>query len=232
MLRARLAGGSYAITIVCGVFAEAVARGSLIVPGDAAATARNILASQTLFRAGLVADLITVASYLVVTMLLYELLAPVSRRLSLLAAIFSLVGITTLSADSLAHIAALLLVQGPQYLAAFSSDQLAAVALFSLKLHTQGYEVSGVFFGTYCILLGWMIVRSTYLPQAIGVLMAIAGVAYLIDDLTSLLALWRGNVILDNLSVLGLLGEATLTVWLLVRGVDATKWYQRKDTSP
>jgi hypothetical protein len=229
MLRARLAGGLYAITIVCGIFAEAVARGSLIVPADAAATARNILASQTLFRAGLIADLITIASYLAVTLLLYELLAPVSKRLSLLAALFSLVGITTLTVTSLAHVAALLLLQAPPYLAAFSSGQLIAMALFSLTLHTQGYAVSGVFFGTYCILLGWLIVRSTFLPRTIGMLMVIAGVAYFIDDVTSLLAVWRGNIILDNSSFLGLLGEAALTVWLLVRGVDAVKWCQQKE---
>jgi hypothetical protein len=229
-LRARLAGGFYVITIVCGIFAEAVARGSLVVSGDAAATARNILASQALFRTGLAADAITLASYIVVTLLLYELLARVNRSLSLLAALFSLVGIATLAVDALTHVAALLLLQGPHFLAAFSSSQLAATALFSLKLHAQGYAVSGVFFGTYCVLIGWLVVRSGFLPRVVGVLMMIAGAAYLIDSFMTFLLPSLRNPILDSITLLGLLGEGSLAGWLLVMGVNETRWSQREET--
>jgi hypothetical protein len=149
----------------------------------------------------------------------------------LLAAFFSLVGIATLSVDSLAHLAALLLLQGPQYLAAFNSSQLEAMASFSLALHAQGYAVSDVLFGIYCILIGWLILRSAFLPRVIAALMVIGGVSYLIDSFTSFLFPSLRNPILNYIPLLGLLGEGSLTVGLLVMGVNATRRYRLKETS-
>lgn len=231
-LRARLTGLLYLVTIVCGIFAEAVVRGNLIVSGDAAATAHNILASESLFRLGYAADLIGVASYIGITLLLYELLAPVNKSVSMLAALFSLVGIATLAVYTLAHLAALLLLGGQHYLAAFDPKQLQAMALFSLKLHAQGYDVSGLFFGFYCILLGWLIFKSTFLPRTIGVLMAIAGFCYLISSFANFLSPPFANAISDYILLPGLLGEGSLTLWLLVFGVNATKWNQSTEQSP
>lgn len=109
-LWARIAGALYLITIVLGVFAEAFVRGTLIVRDDAAATATNILAHESLYRLGLAADLAMIACYIAVTLLFYVLFKPVSRGLSLLAAFFSLVGLAVLAANSLTHLAPLVLL--------------------------------------------------------------------------------------------------------------------------
>jgi hypothetical protein len=223
-LRARAAGFFNLMAILTGVFAQAAVRDTLVVSGDAAATAHNILASESLYRMGFAADLIGVASYVAVTLLLFELLAPVSWNVSLLAAFFSLVGCATLAVDSLAHLAALLLLNGPHYLAAFGASQLQAMALFSLRLHTEGYIVGEVFFGIYCILLGWLIFRSTFLPRAIGVLMAIEGFCNLVNSFAHFLSPPFAELISGYALLPGLLGEGSLTLWLLAVGLNVAKW--------
>jgi hypothetical protein len=205
--RARLAGVLYLLTIVTGVFAEVFVRGALVVPNDPAATATNILAHESLYRTGLASDLVMLAAYVAVTLLFFVLFEPVDRSLSLLAAFFSLIGIAVLAANSVNHIAPLLLLRGPA-----ASPSLA---LFFLRLHSRGYGLAVVFFGVYCVLLGRLIYRSGFLPRILGVLMMIGGAGYLIGSLTPLL--WPA-VHLPDLSILGGIAELALTLWLIVKG--------------
>jgi len=201
--RARFAGLLYLITIVAGVFAEAFARGGVIVRGDAAATAANVAAHETLFRFGLAADLIMLVAYVVVTQLFYELFKPTDQSLSLLAAYFSLIGLAVLSANLLNHIAAL---TDPSH------------ALFFLKMHSRGYNISGVFFGIYCVVIGILIYRSRLMPRFIGVLMAIGGVAYLVSSF--MIFLWPAVAArLPDFTILGGIAELVLSLWLMIRGV-------------
>ncbi|MBV8197104.1 MAG: DUF4386 domain-containing protein [Candidatus Eremiobacteraeota bacterium] len=225
--KARVAGAFYLLTVLTGLFAEIFVRGSLIVSGDAAATARNILASQTLYRFGFAADLVGGAAYAVVTLLLYELLKPVSRTLSLLAAIFSIVGIAVGGAGALGHIAPLFILNGSHYLSAFNVAQLQALALLSLKMHAQTYLIALVFFGCYEVLLGYLIFRSTYLPRTLGVLVAVAGFAFLINSFALFLSPPLGNALNSYLLALDGIGEIGLTLWLLIFGVNAQRWYER-----
>jgi len=174
-LKARMAGGFYLLTIIAGVFAELFVRGALVVRDDAAATAANILAHEPLYRSGLAADLVMLACYAVVTLLFYELLKPAGRSLSLLAAFFSLLGLAVLAANALNHLAPLVLLGNSQHPGALETNQLQALALVSLRMHARGYAVSGVFFGFYCALIGWLVFRSGFLPRALGALMALGG---------------------------------------------------------
>jgi hypothetical protein len=208
-LWARIAGLCYLITIICGVFAEVFVRGRLIVRDDAAATAANILAHEPLYRLGLGADLVMLVAYVAVTVLLYVLLQPVDRIVSLLAAFFSMVGIAVLAANCLNHVAPLLLLPGR-----------AQEALFFLRLHSRGYSISGVFFGIYCMLIGHLIFRSRMIPRFIGVLMGIGGLGYLIGSFT-LFLLPAVHTRLPDLSLLGGIAELSLTLWLLIKGVKA-----------
>jgi hypothetical protein len=226
-LAARLAGLAYLITALTGGFAEIVVRGNVIVSADAAATARNILASQETYRLGFAADIIAGAAYLVVTLLLYELLKPVNRSLSLLAAFFSLVGIAIGGLAALGHLAPLLLLNGAPYLAAFDTAQLQALALLSLKLHAQGYLIVLVFFGFFEALLGYLIFRSTFFPRTLGVLIGIAGLAFLTNSFTLFLAPPIGNALNPYMLALDGIGEISLMLWLLVMGVNAERWRQR-----
>jgi hypothetical protein len=224
LLRARTAGVCYLISIVLGIYAEAVVRGHLIVSGDAAATARNIMASESLYRLGFAADLIGIAAYIVVTLLLYDLLKPVNARLSLLAAFFGLVGNAIVAASTLGHIAPLLLLGGGHYLATLSPAQLQAMAYLSLRLHGQGYLIALVFFGFYCAVVGYLIFRSTFFPRTVGVLMMVAGLCWLITTFGNFIAPAFADAVSSFTSLGTLAGEGSLMLWLLVMGVNTKKW--------
>jgi len=131
-LWARIAGAFYLATIVAGVFAEAFVRGALIVRNDPAATSTNILTHELLYRTGLVADLVMLASYIAVTLLFYRLFRPVSKSLSMTGAFFSLVGIGVLAVNSLTHVAPLIFLAPGDYLSAFSTTQLQVATLVAL----------------------------------------------------------------------------------------------------
>jgi hypothetical protein len=226
-LMARAAGLSYLITTIAGLFAEIMVRGRLIASGDAAATARNIMASEGLWRLGFAADLIGGAAYLVVTLFLYELLKPVNKTLALLAAFFSITGVAIGALAALAHLAPLLLLGGAPYLQAFNAHQLQALAYAAIRLHAQGYLIALVFFGVYEVLLGYLIYTSTFFPRALGILVGIAGLAFLINSFALFLVPAIGNALNGYLLVLDAVGEFSLMLWLLILGVDERKWNER-----
>lgn len=214
----RLAGALYLGTIVFGLFAELGARGSLIVGSDAAATARAILAEEALFRVGLVADLAMLACYVGVTMLFLDIFRPVHAGMSRMAAAFSLIGIAVLAADALLLLAPLRLLAATPYLAALGTPQREAAALLALKVHGDGYNVSLVFFGIYCLMLGWLVWRAGFIPKAIGVLMALAGGCYVLNSFASLSASAFARMLSPYVMPPTLLGEGALALWLLVFG--------------
>jgi hypothetical protein len=225
-LKARIAGAFYSLTIIIGLFAELFVRGALVVSDDAAATATNILARETLYRFGLAADLVMIVCYIAVTLLFYLLFRPVSRSLSLLAAFFSLVGIAVLAVNSLNHFVPLVYLGGSPYSGAFEADQLQALALVYLRMHARGYLIGGVFFGIYMLLLGHLIFRSGFLPRILGALMAIGGLSFL----TNSFAIFLSPALMARLPEVGMLGgiaELALCLWLMVKGVDVLKWRER-----
>lgn len=224
----RMAGVLYLITIIMGVFAEVFVRGALTVRDDAAATATNILAHESLYRFGLAADLIMIACYIAVTLLFYVLFKPVSRSLSLLAAFFSVVGLAVLAANSLNHLAPLILLGGAHYLSVFDPTQLQALALLSLKMHAWGYNIADVFCGgTYCLMIGYLIFKSGFLPRVLGVLMAVGGLSYMIDSFVNLLSPTLAAR-LPELTVLAGVAELALSLWLIAMSVNVPKWKQKE----
>jgi hypothetical protein len=208
----------YFLTAIIGEF---FLRG-LVVDGDAAATANNILAHESLFRLGLATGLISTAFYVAVTALFYDLFKTVSRSLSLLAAFFSLVGCAILAFASLFQLAPLVVLGGSQYLSVFKVEQLRALALMFLELNTQAGNICVVFFGVYCLLIGNLIFRSTFLPRLLGVLMALAGLGWL-----TFLSPPLANHLSPYNLVLGFLAELALMLWLLVRGVNVQRWKEQ-----
>ncbi len=207
-------------------FAE-FARESVMVSGDAAATARNVLASEPLYRLGFAADVAGVASYLVVTGLLYGLLKPVNANLSLLAAFFGVVGVATQAASTIGHFAPLVVLSGAPYLAPLGVAQLQAIALLSLQLHAAAFNVALVFFGVYCVLIGCLIYASAFLPRVVGLLTAIAGIALLTNSFASMAAPAAAHVVSMIALPLDGAGELSLMLWLLVMGVDVPVWNAR-----
>ena len=218
---ARIAGALYLGTIVAGLFAELGSRGPLVVGSDAGATATAILANQALFRAGLIGDLIMLVCYIGVTALFHSMFKPVSRRLSLAAAAFSMIGIAVLAVDGFFLLAALRFLDAPSYLmVGMATPQREAMALLSLKLHGDGYDLSLVFFGVYCLMLGWLVWRSRFLPRLIGALMALAGLCYLINSVADLAAPALAGALSPHLMDPTLIGEAALALWLLAFGTN------------
>ena len=222
-LEARLAGGLWLMVIVAGTAAWLL-RAPLIVRRDAAATAANVLASEPSFRLGFAADLIAGACYLGVTVILYGLLKPVNRSLSLLAAAFGVVGVAVGAAISLNSLAPLNQLGSGQPLAAFSTGQLQAQALLSLRLYEQGFSIGMVFFGFQCISIGWLIARSTFLPRILGWLLAIGGSSYVISSFSSFLSPALGARLSPWILPTALVGEGSLCLWLLLKGVNVPRW--------
>lgn len=217
---ARITGLLYLVIIVCAGFAEGAVRSSLVVPGDAAATAANIRGSEMLFRAGFVADLVAFLSDLAVSVLLYVLLRPAGRVVAMLAAGFRLLAHPAIAAVNLLnHFGALVVLRGAGSPSAFEAGQLEALALLLMEMHGYGYLIGGAFFGVHLVLLGWLLVRSELFPSILGVLVAAAAVGYLVESFGMFLfpaheALYTGLV-----TVTAVIGEVTLALYLLVRGV-------------
>jgi hypothetical protein len=217
---AKIAGVLYLIIIVCAGFSEGYVRSNLIVPGDAATTANNIMASEWLFRLGFVSDLIAFLSDLVVSVLLYVLLKPVNKTLSLVAASLRLLAHPAIaSINLLNHFAALLLLSGAEYLTVFETDQLHALVLLFLNAHRYGYLIGGAFFGLHCFILGYLLFKSDLFPRVLGVLLIVASFGYLIESFGNFLFPRYQEFFIWIVAVPAVIAELSLCLWLLIKGV-------------
>ena len=228
---ARICGGLYLYIIVAGMFAIFV-RSRLVLPTDATATAANIMANATLFRIGFSGELLHLAFDVAVAVILYALLRPVDRNIALLAAFMRLACILILAMASLSHFAALRLLGGADYLNTFQPDQLHSLALLAMRLHGDAYAISLVFFGFACLSLGYLVYKSSYLPRAVGALLVVAGCCYLINSFSHFLNLAFAATLTPVLLVPIFVAELSLTLWLIVKGVDAAKWEERASAAP
>lgn len=228
---ARLAGVFWLLTILTGGFAM-FAAGRHVLYGDAAATAANVLAHESSYRVGIVANLIAGVCYLAATLFVYELLKPVNRILSLLAAFFSLAGCTIGALGSGIQLAPLVVLGGAQPVSVFTVEQLQGLALTFLRLGAQVSNISFAFFGLHCLLVGSLILRATFLPRTVGALMAFGGLGWLTLSFANLLSPSFGLSLFPYILAPGILGEVSLTLWLLVRGVNVERWKQQAGVSP
>jgi hypothetical protein len=223
-VKARLAGALYLASAVPAGFSVYVIT-KLVARGDPAATAANILGSETLFRIGCVADLVGIILFLGSVIWLYELFRPASRSLSLLMVLFALLGCTLQAVDALGDSAALLLLKGGPPLAAFTTAQLQDLAFLCLRLHTLLYTLALMFFGVYSMLMATLILRSTFLPRVLGVLMVIDGLGYLTFSVSVFLSPPFAARLYPLLPfATAVLGEASLMLWLIVKAVNAERW--------
>lgn len=223
---ARIAGILYLITIAAGIIAQMVIGGRIIVDGDAAATSANILANKDLFQLGFTVYLIEMVCQIAQTALFYILLKPVSRNLSLIALIFSLVGCTIKTLSRLFYIAPLLVLGGSQYLSVFNGEQLQALALFLLDVNSMAAGIALAFFGISTFLNGYLIFQSTFLPRFLGVLSMVGGLGWL-----TFLYPQLGNRLFPYIIIVALIGSVSSILWLLIKGVNVEQWRQRAITS-
>ncbi len=218
---ARITGIVYFLYFLTAVLGGVMLKG-LVVDGDAATTANNLMAHQSLFRLGLATGLVATACYISVTGLFYGLFKPVNRSLSLLAAFIGLVGCAITAFGSLFQLAPLVVLGGAQYLSVFNVQQLRALALMFLELNAQTANICLVLFGFYDLLIGYLIFRSAFLPRVLGVPMALAGLGWLTFLYPPL-----ANSLSPSILVLGFLAELLLMLWLLVKGVNVQRWKEQ-----
>lgn len=224
---ARTGGALYLMIIVLGAFAEGFVTSKLIVSGDPAATAHNLLASPGLWRLGVAADFIVVLCAVPLLWIEYLLLRPVNRQLVLLAVFFNLVSLAVESISKLFLLVVMPTLANADYLGAFEPQQLQTLATLALKSHDVAFNIALIFFGFTCLVNGYLIFKSGYFPKLIGVLMQIAGACYLIACFAALFAPTFADLIVPAILLPPLIGESSFCLWLLVKGVNITKWRER-----
>jgi len=221
-LMARIAGVLYLLTILAGMFSAGFATGKLVVSGDAAVTANNILAHRGLFQLAFAVYIIEMACQVALTALFYLLLKPAGRSVSLVAAFLGLTGSIIKTFSRVFFIAPLLILGGAHYLSVFSAEQLQALALLFLKVNDRGAGIALVFFGFYAILTGYLIIKSSFLPRVLGVISVVGGFGWLTFLYPPL-----GGRLFPFIAIFAILGAAALIFWLLVFGVKEQRWKEQ-----
>ena len=224
---ARVAGGLYLVIFVCGLFSEIAVRSSILELGDPTATVQNLLDAPGLFRIGFLTDLTMVVADVATAVLIYVLLAPVNRTVSLAAAAFRLVQSAILGANLLNHLMAIQLLEGDGLLGGFTTQQRDSLVLQSLETHRFGYFIALVFFAVHLALLAWLIHRSGYLPRWLGWLLGAAAAGYLIDSAWFFVVPGYDGAFSPLVLAPALIAELSLLLWLLVRGIDTDRWEVR-----
>ncbi len=223
---ARVGGAMYLVIIALGALGEGAVRGSIIVPGNAAATAANLRSMEWLWRLGVVGEIVVLTCATALAVVLYVLLRRVSRELALMAVLFNLVAIAIEGVSAVSLATSLLPLGNASYLTAFTAEQVQALAMLSIRSHSLGFGVALVFFGVECVILGYLIFRSRYIPRSIGVLMQIAGVCYAINSFALLLSPPLSSRLFPAILLPSLIAELSLALWLVVKGIRAEQWDQ------
>jgi len=215
---ARIAGLFYLSNFLAGGIAVGPST-RLFVAGNAAATAANIIAHPSLYWTGFAGFILMAATYIAVTALFYQLFRPVNKDLSVMAAFFSIIGCAIVAISAAFYAAPSLMLTG-QFANAFSTVQVQAQSYMFLRLFTECFNMSFVFFGFYMSIVGWLAYKSTFLPPILGILVMIAGIeglTFLSPPFVAMLKPWI---------LAGSIGEVTLTLWLIFRGVNTDRWIE------
>ena len=223
---ARISGVLYLLITVLSIPVHFVIPSQLIVAGDAAATASHIMTFAWLFRMGIGTELVLLLSEIVLSVLLYGLLKPVNRTLSLVAAASRLTMTMIHGANLLMHFIVFLLLSGAGYLAVFQPNQLQALSMVFLNAYDYGFTIGIVFLFLHALILGYLIFRSGYFPRILGVLFVIASLGYLIDSFSNvLIANYKTGPVYLALPIA--IAEIAFPLWLLIKGVNAAQWEKR-----
>jgi Domain of unknown function (DUF4386) len=224
---ARFAGGLYLINIIGGALAVGIVPAMLIVSGDASATALNIQSHELLYRFSLVAHIVILVTNVVMAVIFWDLFKVVNRRLAVLVVFFTLVATSVEAAGLLNQFVPLVLLGSGPAASALPASQSQALAYMSASLAEIGYSINSVFFGFYGLCIGYLVFRSTFLPRAIGVLLALGALSYLSYGVAHVLAPGFSAHLVPWIQLPSLLGEGSFTLWLLLKGVNVKRWEER-----
>jgi hypothetical protein len=216
---ARVAAVFYLMTLVAAIIAQGAIAEQLVNSTNASVTARNIVAHEDLYRFGYTMYMIEMVAQVIMTMLFYELLKPVSRIGSLIAAVIGVVGCGIKALSRVFFVAPAIVLEGTRYLDTFSPEQLKSMALLFYNVNEMGAAIAVVFFGFNTVITGWLIIRSTYLPRVLGWIAVVGGIGWLAF-------LWPplGYRLNLYIAAIALLGSLATIVWMLVYGVKEERW--------
>lgn len=217
--KARLAGVFQLLEGATSTIGQVFILGKVVVIGNAAATAAGILGHEQLYWWGFASSIIGAICHVVWALLMYDLMKVVNRSVSLLAAFVIIVGCAMQALTGLLYIVPLLILQGGSSLSAFTATQLQSLAYVFIKLNSYAFNVDLVFFGLWCVLTGYLIFKSTFLPRIIGVLLAIDGLGWMLYLYPPLA--YRLFPVIATASALA---ELPLELWLIIAGVNPQRW--------
>ena len=211
---ARVAGALYLLVAACGGWAELVVRSRIKVPGDAVATAANVVEHASLMRLAFAADLVNITCFLMVALVMFAILRPVNGAIAVAMVAFNATAVAIMGVNMLHHLGALLVATVPAYTSGLTAETASALVLLLLDLHGHGYHVAQIFYGLWLLPLGYLVYRSGAFPRLLGVLLMMGCGGYLgalvAPSLAEVLA-WPAG-----------LAEISFLLWLLVRGAKAT----------
>ena len=214
---ARKAGFLYFAYFVIHIFADVFGRSKIISFGDAVVTAQNIIASEWQFRIGIIGDLLGAVLFLLTAWALYVLLKSVNKNLALLFLLLNLAGVVIQCFSDLFLVASQLLLNGSDYLKVIQSEQLQALAMFFLYLYKNGFMIAQIFYGAWLFPLGYLVLKSGFLPKYLGIVLMAHCVTWLMTSLQFFL--FPGFNAISYVSYpLGFIAEFGLTLWLLIMG--------------
>ena len=225
---ARITGVLLLLSVLSGFFGELYVPSKLVVSNDAAATASNFLAHDSLFRLGFANYLVEAVCDVALIFLFVLLLKPVNKHLAWLTAFFGIVSTATFATAKLFYFTGASIVGNANQLIAFSPDQVNTIALLSLNIYGYGGGLFMVFYGVASIIRGYLIFQSGYLPKLLGALVALGGVCFVIKNFTFVLAPASSS---PYFLLPMLIAMLSLALWLIIRGVHASKWHDQAAAS-
>jgi len=219
---ARMAGVCQLLEAITATFGQVIVLGRLVVSGNAAATAANIVGHVRLYWFGFASSVLAVLFHVAWAFLMYVLLKPVNRRVSILATLVMLVGCAMLAVTGLLYIAPLLILQGGGSLGAFTAAQLQALAAAFLRLNAYAFDMHTFFFGVWCVLTGYLIFKSTFLPKVLGMLFIVSGFGWMLY-----LSPPFAVPLFPFIAAASAIGEVPLEFWLIVVGLNEARWKEQ-----
>jgi hypothetical protein len=219
----KISGFLYLVVIGVGLFAEVFVREAMAVSGNALATVSKIQASEMFYRAGFVADLINFICGLPVILFFWILFKKSHEYIVTLAIFFVIISNAIFATNLLNQLHPLLIYGNTNYLQAFQPSQLAILSSIALKVQSQGYAIGLVFFGFYCIIIGYLIFKTGVIPKMLGILYALAGLCYILNSFIMFLSHGFGNPLFPYILFPAFIGEFSVCIWLLIMGIRENK---------
>jgi hypothetical protein len=219
---ARMAGVCQLLEAITATFGQVIVLGRLVVSGSSAATAANIVGHERLYWCGFASSIVAVILHVTWAFLMYELLRIVNRRLAILAMFIMLMGCAMLAVTGLLYVAPLFILQGGGSLNAFTTEQAQALAAAFLRLNGYAFDIHVVFFGTWCVLTGYLIFKSIFLPRVLGALLVVSGVGWMLY-----LSPPFAVPLFPFIAAASAIGEVPLELWLIVVGLNEARWLEQ-----